>query len=79
MYMFFVDIIVFFNDGGVDMASLFHPSTEFTPNQQSLDGGGSTPYAPGSPYRKLDGNSNEENKSMMGLVSSPWLTFDDFR
>jgi hypothetical protein len=68
MYMSSADIMALLNDGSVDMASLFHPSPEFTPNQQSLDGAGIS-YGPGSPYRKLDGDSNGEEH--MGLVSSP--------
>lgn len=71
MYMSSADIMALLNDSSVDMASLFNPSPGFTPNQQSLDGAG-TSYGPGSPYRKLDGdNIGEKNKSMMGLVSSP--------
>lgn len=72
MYVSSEEIMAFINDGGVEMASLFQPSTEFTLNHQTLDGGRGTSFGPGSPYSKPDSNGNfEESKSMMGLVSSP--------
>jgi hypothetical protein len=71
MYMSSDEIMALLNDGGVDMASLFQPSAEFTSNHQPLDGGVGTPFSPGSPYRKLDSNGEESSKNMMGLVSSP--------
>lgn len=56
MYMLSSDVMALFNDGNVDMASLFQPSANFSPN----------PARSGMPY----GLANGESKRMMGFVSS---------
>ena len=69
MYVSSEEIMAFINDGGVEMASLFQPSTEFTLNHQTLDGGRGTSFGPGSPYSKPDSNmvTLRRGKSMMGF------------
>ena len=64
-------IMAMFNDGEVDMASLYLPGTDFAPDHATRDGiGGYSASVP--PYRKVDGASNEDDlKMMMGVVSSP--------
>lgn len=70
MYMSPAEVMAMFNDGGVDMASLFQPGTDFAPNHATPDG--NSGYGSSVPYRKADGAGNEEDfKAMMGVVSSP--------
>jgi hypothetical protein len=69
MYLSPAEVMALFNDGGVDMASLFQPTPEFLQSAQSQDGG---PYGASSPFGQDNGGVNEEeNKTMMGLVPSP--------
>ena len=71
IYVSPADIMAMFNDGEVDMASLFLPGTDFAPDHATRDStGGYSASVP--PYRKVDGASNEDDlKMMMGVVSSP--------
>ena len=72
MYMSPAEVLALFNDGGVDMASLFPPTSEYLHSTPSQDGIGSRSYDPSSPFGKtINGPRDEETTSMMGLVSSP--------
>lgn len=62
--------MAFFNDGAVDMASLFQPTSEFL--QSAQDGADVRPYGASSPLGQANGGANEdESKAMMRLVPSP--------
>jgi hypothetical protein len=71
MYLSPAEVMALFNDGGVDMASLFQPTPEFLQSAPQ-DGADGRPYGPGSPFGKRDSRVNEdETKNMMALGSSP--------
>jgi hypothetical protein len=72
MYLSPAEVMALFNDGGVDMASLFQPTPEFLQGAPSQDGADGRSYGPSSTFGKANGGANdEETKNMMGLVSSP--------
>lgn len=70
MYLSPAEVMALFNDGGVDMASLFQPSPEYL-QSVSHDGADGRSYGSSSPFGKGDGGGSEETKNRMGLGSSP--------
>lgn len=68
MYMSPAEVMAMFNDGGVDMSSLFQPATDYPLSQQSPEGAS---YGAGTPFRNADGIGNIDDNKMLGLVSSP--------
>jgi hypothetical protein len=70
MYLSPAEVMALFNDGGVDMASLFQPSPEYL-QSASHDGADGRSYGSSSPFGKGDGGVNEETKNRMALGSSP--------
>jgi hypothetical protein len=68
MYLSPAEVMALFNDGSVDMASLFQPTPDFL---QSTDGVDDRSYGPSSPFGKANvGTNDEETKNMMGLGST---------
>jgi hypothetical protein len=73
MYLSPADVMALFNDGGVNMGSLFHPTpVDYTQSTPSHDGMGGRSYNLSSSLGEMHrGPNEEETNSIMGLVSSP--------